>query len=112
MEVEIVRKHENNLLKRVDVTFKAVHPKEKTPQRTVIRDKIAGIVGKPRDGVIIAYMRSQFGTPTSDGFAKCYDSADDAKKTEPKFLLIRHGLAEKVAKTAAAAPAKAPEKKK
>lgn len=95
MEIEIVRKHANALLKRTDVNFKVIHPKEKTPQRSVIRDKLAGIVGSPREGVIIGYMRSSFGISTTEGFAKCYGSADEAKKMEPQFLLKRHGLAEK-----------------
>jgi small subunit ribosomal protein S24e len=106
MEIEIVQKHPNALLKRTDVTFKVIHPKEKTPQRSVIRDKLAGIVGSPRDGVIIGYMRSTFGTSMTQGFAKCYPSADDAKKMEPQFLLKRHGLVEakKEAKAEGAAP--------
>ena len=94
MEIEIVKKHQNALLKRTDVTFKVVHPKEKTPQRSVVRDKLAGIVGSPREGVIIGYMRSHFGTSSTEGFAKCYGSADESKNTEPQFLLKRHGLAE------------------
>ena len=95
MDIEILAKNENALLKRKDVTFKVSHPKEKTPQRAVIRDKLAGIVGTPREGVIITRMRSHFGTSTTEGFAKCYGSADDAKNTEPEFLLKRHGLVEK-----------------
>src|SRR5688500_17781538 len=94
MDIEIVNKHQNALLKRTDVTFKVIHPTEKTPQRSVVRDKLAGIVGSPRDGVIIGYMRSTFGTSSTEGFAKCYGSADEAKKMEPQFLLKRHGLAE------------------
>lgn len=109
MDVEIVKKHENPLLNRTDVTFKITHPKEKTPQRQSVRDKIAATIGTPRDAVIIGYMRSHFGTPTSEGFAKCYQTADIAKKTEPQYVLIRHGLAEKKS-TTEAAPAKKEEK--
>ena len=115
MDIEIVNKHQNALLKRTDVTFKVIHPKEKTPQRSVIRDKLAGIVGSPREGVIIGHMRSTFGTSATQGFAKCYASADDAKKMEPQFLLKRHGLVEKKEKkeeAAAAPPPPPPPKKK
>lgn len=94
MDIEIVSKNDNALLKRKDIIFKVLHPKEKTPQRSVIRDKLAGIVGTPREGVIITRMRSHFGTSSTEGQAKCYGSADDAKKTEPQFLLKRHGLVE------------------
>jgi ribosomal protein S24E len=94
MELEIVKKHDNALLKRTDVTFKIEHPKEKTPQRQAIRDKIAATVGVPREGVIIQFMRSHYGTSSTEGFAKCYPTAQDAKDTEPPYLLKRHGLAE------------------
>src|SRR5688500_16621890 len=94
MDIEIVNKHQNALLKRTDVTFKIIHPKEKTPQRSVIRDKLAGIVGSPREGVIIGQLRSPFGASSTAGSAKCYPSAEDAKKMEPQFLLKRHGLGE------------------
>lgn len=115
MELEIVKKHENALLKRTDVMFKALHPKEKTPQRQAIRDKIAATVGVPRDGVIIQYMRSHYGTSSTEGFAKCYPTADDAKKTEPQYLLKRHGLVEAKKPAAAggeAAPPPPPPPKK
>lgn len=114
MEIEIVNKHANALLRRTDVRFRVAHPKEKTPQRTVVRDKIAGIVGSPREGVIIAFMRSHFGTSTTEGFAKCYASADEAKKMEPQFLLRRHGLVEakKEEKEESKAPPPPPPSKK
>lgn len=114
MDIEVVKKHQNALLKRTDVTFKVIHPKEKTPQRSVVRDKLAGIVGSPRDGVIIDYMRSHFGAASTEGFAKCYGSADEAKKMEPQFLLKRHGLVEakKEQKAEGAAPPPPPPPKK
>jgi len=112
-DIEIVHKRENVLLKRTEVTFKLTHPKEKTPQRDAIRDKIAAHVGGKKEGVIIDNMRSRFGAAVSMGYAKIYESADAAKKMEPRFLLVRHGLVEKKKAGAAAAPAaKAPEKKK
>lgn len=113
MDVEIVEKRENPLLKRTEVRFRVVHPKEKTPARQSVRDKLAAVVGSPRDGVIIAYMRSHFGVSSSEGFAKCYGSAEEAKKMEPAFLLRRHGLAEakKEAPVAEKKEAKPAEKK-
>ena len=111
-DLEIIDKRDNVLLKRTEVHFRLVHKKEKTPQREAIRDKIAAQVGGKKEGVIIEHMRSRYGTAQTIGYAKIYESADAAKKTEPPYLLVRHGLAEKKAKTAAAPAAKAPEKKK
>ena len=44
MELEITSKKENPLLNRIEVNFKAVHPKEKTPKRDEIRNSIATIM--------------------------------------------------------------------
>lgn len=112
MDVEVVEKHENPLLKRTEVRFRVAHPKEKTPARQAVRDKLAAVVGSPREGVIISFIRSHFGMSSSEGFAKCYASADEAKKMEPTYLLRRHGLAEaKEAPAAEKKEAKPPEKK-
>lgn len=117
MDLEILKKKENPVLKRVEVSFRLTHPKEKTPQRQAVRDKIAATVGGKRDGVIIAFMRSRFGSSVTEGYAKVYDSSEAAKKLEPQFVLKRHGLVEAKAAEAKAdtakpaeKPAKAPEK--
>lgn len=113
-DIEIILKRENVLLKRTEVTFRLTHPKEKTPQRDAIRDKIAAHVGGKKEGIIIDNVRSRFGAAVSVGYAKIYESADAAKKMEPQFLLKRHGLAEEKKKAAAPAESakKAPEKRK
>lgn len=116
-DIEILQKKENMLLKRTEIRFKLTHPKEKTPQRGAVRDKLAAQLGGKREGVIIAHMNSRYGSPDTFGYAKIYESADAAKKMEAKHLLKRHGLVEekKAAEgeaKPAAAPAKAPEKKK
>lgn len=111
-DLEIVSQRDNVLLKRKEVHFRLTHAKEKTPQRDAVRDKIAANVGGKKEAVIIDYLRSKFGAAVTEGYAKVYESADVAKKTEPPFLLIRHGLAEKKkAVEAAKAPAKGEKKK-
>lgn len=44
-------------------------------------------------------FRTQFGVGKSTGFGLIYDSMDSAKKYEPKYMLIRNGLAPKVEKS-------------
>ena len=44
-------------------------------------------------------VKTQFGGGKSTGFGLIYDSVDAAKKFEPKYRLIRQGLAEKVDKS-------------
>jgi len=127
MEVEIVSKKENELLDRTEVKFKAVHAKEGTPQREVVREKLAAVLKATKERVIVDSMDSEFGKTETIGYAKVYKSKDAAMKYEREHVLVRNKLKEKVkvekkaaapkpekAAPAAAKPAekeKAPEKK-
>lgn len=110
MEIEIITKKENELLDRTEVMFKAVHPKEGTPQREAVREKIAAILKATKDRVIVDAMDSEFGKTETIGYAKVYKTKDSAMKYEREPTLVRNKLKEKVKvekkkKVAAAAPA-------
>jgi small subunit ribosomal protein S24e len=127
MEIEIVAKKENELLDRVEVKFKASHPKEGTPQREAIREKLSSMLKAPKERVIVDAMDSEFGKMETVGYAKVYKTKDAAMKYEREHVLVRNKLKEKVkvekkkaaapppkpsaAPAAAAAPAPAAEKK-
>ncbi|KAG0612348.1 hypothetical protein M758_6G020300 [Ceratodon purpureus] len=49
--------------------------------------------------IFVFGFRTQFGGGKSTGFGLIYDSVDAAKKYEPKYRLIRNGLATKVEKS-------------
>lgn len=109
MEVEIVSKKENALLDRTEVRFKAVHPKEGTPKREDVRDKISSLVKAPKERVIVDSMDSEFGKTETIGYAKVYKTREAAMKYEREQILVRNKLKEKVKvekKAPAAAPAK------
>src|SRR4030042_476149 len=111
MEIEILSKKENELLDRIEVRFKAVHPKEGTPQREVVREKIAAMLKTAKERVIVDAMDSEFGRMETTGYAKVYKTKDAAMKYERKHVLVRNKLKEKVKpekKPAAAAPAPVP----
>jgi len=123
MEVEIVSKKENVLLDRTEIKFKVAHPKEGTPKREDVRDKISASVKAPKERVIIDAMDSEFGTTMTVGYAKVYKTKEAAIKFEREEILVRNKLKEKKVKAdkkpaaappqgkpAAAAPAKAAEK--
>jgi small subunit ribosomal protein S24e len=126
MEVEIVDKKENQLLDRTEVTFKASHAKEGTPQREAVREKLASMLKATKERVIVDSMDSEFGKSETFGYAKVYKNKEAAMKFEREHVLVRNKLKEKVKveKKAAApppqkqappakaaeAPAKAPEK--
>ena len=111
MEIEIISKKENELLDRTEVRFKAVHPKEGTPQREAVRGKIAAMLKTTKERVIVDAMDSEFGKMETTGYAKVYKTKDAAMKYEREHVLVRNKLKEKVKvdkKSAAAAPAQAP----
>ena len=122
MEIEIVSKKENELLDRTEVNFKAMHPKEGTPQREAVREKLAAMMKASKDRVIVDSMDSEFGKMETVGYAKIYKTKEAAMKFEREYVLIRNKLKEKVKvekkaaatpppqKPAAAAPAKSAEK--
>lgn len=49
--------------------------------------------------VFVFGLRTQFGGGKSTGFGLIYDNLEAAKKFEPKYRLIRNGLAEAVEKS-------------
>ena len=121
MEIEIVSKKENELLDRTEVTFKALHPKEGTPQREVVREKLASMLKASKDRVIVDAMDSEFGKMEAVGYAKVYKTKEAAMKFEREHVLVRNKLKEAVkkekkaaapppGKPAAASPAKPAEK--
>ena len=111
MEVEIVSKKENILLDRTEVKFKAVHPKEGTPQRDAVRDKLVSLLKASKERVIVDAMNSEFGKTETFGYAKVYKTKEAAMKYEREQILVRNKLKEKVKvekKKAVAPPPKAP----
>ncbi len=110
MEIEIVSKKENELLDRTEVKFKVAHPKEGTPQREAVREKLAGMLKASKERVIVDAMDSEFGKMETLGYAKIYKTKDAAMKYEREHVLVRNKLKEKVKvekKAAALPPAKA-----
>jgi small subunit ribosomal protein S24e len=92
MQAEIVSRKENPLLKRVEIQFKVVHHGEGTPQRDIIKEEIAKLAKAPKDRVVIDHLNTQFGTSHTLGYAKIYDSKDDALTFERKHILGRNKL--------------------
>lgn len=107
MELEIVSKGENQLLERIEVTFKTLHTKEGTPQRDAIRDKLSALLKVPKDRVVVDSMESEFGKTVTVGYAKIYATKDAALKYEREHILIRNKLKDKAGAKPAEQPAKA-----
>jgi small subunit ribosomal protein S24e len=98
MQAEIVSRKENPLLKRVEIEFKIVHHGEASPTRDIAKEEIAKLAKASKERVIIDSMNSQFGKPETLGYAKVYDSKEDALAIERKHILGRNKLIEIEAK--------------
>ena len=106
MEIEVVSRRDNPLLKRTEVRFRVRHPKESTPARDALRRALAEELKATKDIVVVSRARSVFGRAESEGFAKVYKTKEDAFRTEREHILVRNRLKEAVVKVKKAAPPK------
>merc|ERR1711893_215545 len=84
----------NRLLNRKQMVVDVLHPGRATVPKTEVREKLARMYKTTPDVVFCFGFRTQFGGGKTIGFALIYDSLDFAKKLEPKYRLVRHGLME------------------
>lgn len=102
MEVKIVSRKENPLLKRKEVQFTVLHTQGKTPQRLDIKRSIASELQVSDKLVFIKRMRTMTGTNTTLGEANAYESETQAKLIEPKYIVKRNSPPEKPKEEASA----------
>ncbi len=108
MHLEILTRKENPLLKRTEVTFKAVHKAEATPTRDVLRSELAKELKATKDHVILDRVASSFGRYETLGYAKIYTSKDEALAIERAHILVRNKLKEPEVKEKKEGGVKAP----
>ena len=94
MQLEVVTRKENPLLKRVEVTFKATHKAEPTPTRDALRAFLAKELKATKDIVVIDFQASTFGRYETVGAAKVYKTKEEALAVERKHILVRNKLIE------------------
>ena len=92
MEVEILEKKDNTLLKRTEIEFKIGHPKSTTPKRNEVRDLVATELGAKKESVVIDNLKSTFGKPVTYGYAKVYKSVEDARTIESVHIQKRNHI--------------------
>ena len=109
MQLEVMQKKENPLLKRTEVSFKAIHKAEPTPTRDALRAFLARELKATKDIVVIDSQASTFGRYETVGYAKVYKTKEEALAVERKHILVRNKLIEpevKEKKVAAPKPEK------
>jgi len=89
VELKIIEKDENPLLKRTEVRFEADHSGGPTPKRLDVRKQLAGELGVPEDMVVIEKLATMHGRQVASGIARAYDSKERLEELEPKYLLER-----------------------
>jgi small subunit ribosomal protein S24e len=116
MELKIIDEYQNILLKRKEITFEVNHSQTKsTPSRVELRNKLAEMLKTKPELIYVKRVETKTGTMRATGKANAYDSVEQAKRVEPKYIVVRNTPAaekkeEKPEAEAPAAPAP-PEKK-
>ncbi|MFP4530558.1 MAG: 30S ribosomal protein S24e [Halodesulfurarchaeum sp.] len=93
MDIEILDEEENSLLHRTDVTFEVVH-EDASPSRLSVRDSLAAALDQDADQVVVHKLDTKFGMRKTIGYAKVYDSAEDAAEIESEYMLDRNKIGE------------------
>lgn len=90
----------NRLLSRRQFIVDVLHPGRANVSKEELREKLSKMYDvKDNNCVFVFGLRTQFGGGKSTGFGLIYDNVEAAKKFEPKYRLIRNGLAEAVEKS-------------
>ena len=96
MEVKILSEKENPLLKRREVHFRVEHSQTgNTPPRLEVRKALATALKRDADLVFVKKIETKTGTRAAVGLANVYDSVEQAKLIEPKYIIKRNAPPEK-----------------
>ncbi|MCX8158528.1 MAG: 30S ribosomal protein S24e [Candidatus Diapherotrites archaeon] len=93
MELEILERNKNPLLQREEIIFKTFS--EKTPSRKEIKSKLAALLDKEENLIIIDKIENKFGSKEIEGFAKVYNSKEYLKVETKKNLRKNLGIEDK-----------------
>ena len=90
MKTEIINNQRNELLKRNEVKFSIIHEESGTPPRVDVKQKLATSLDVNEERIFIIKYETKTGSMTTFGEANVYDSVEQAKKTEPKYIILRN----------------------
>lgn len=88
----------NPLLARRQFVIDVLHPNRANVSKDELRERLSEIYKTEKDSISVFGFRTHFGGGKSTGFGLVYSSIADAKKFEPSYRLVRHGLATPVEK--------------
>jgi small subunit ribosomal protein S24e len=90
VKIKVVSNQRNELLKRNEVIFSVDHAEAGTPSHAEVKQKLAASLDVDMQKVIIKKYKTKTGSMMAEGEANVYDSAEQAKRTEPKYLIKRN----------------------
>ena len=73
-----------------------LHPNRPNVSKDDLRGKLAELYKANKDQISCFGFRTQYGGGKSTGFALIYDSKEAMKRFEPRYRLVRVGMAEKI----------------
>ena len=85
----------NRLLQRKQFVVDVLHPGRANVSKVEVREKLAKLYKADKEAISVFGFKTAFGGGKSTGFGLIYDTADVAKKFEPKYRLIRMGFGAK-----------------
>lgn len=89
MKVEVIKRTENPLLKRVEVEFRIDHAGAPTPSRLEVKPQLASLLGVSEDLLVIERFTSSHGRQVATGIARVYSTREQLESMEPRYLLKR-----------------------
>lgn len=89
MEIKVIEKRTNPLLKRREIMFKVSH-EGATPSREEVKNKLAAMLNAKKELVIIERMLSEYGKRETHGYAKIYKSEKHAREIERAHIIQRN----------------------
>jgi len=91
MDVKVISKNRNLLLKRREVCFQVGHCETgSTPPRLEARKAVARALKTDVDLVFVKKLETKTGTHTAIGLANVYDSVEQARLVEPEYIIKRN----------------------
>ncbi|KAK1233572.1 hypothetical protein PQX77_003258 [Marasmius sp. AFHP31] len=88
----------NRLLARRQFVVDVLHPSRPNVSKEELSEKLASLYKADKQRVVTFGFRTAFGGGRSTGFALIYDDETSQKRFEPRYRLVRSGLASKVEK--------------
>ena len=90
MEIKVISEKENQLLRRKEIRFQVNHDAASTPPRLDVRRAVADALRANVDLVFVKKFITRPGMHTAIGVANLYESLDQAKLVEPRYIVKRN----------------------